>query len=342
MKQTIYDEQGGQALVQVTLMLLVLVLCVALAIDVGHLYGERARMQNAADAGALAGARAMCLGYDDQVVPQAYCYAVTENGADPDLTEISVDGNRVTVVAREVVDTYFLGLIGLSTVDVGAEAEAACGLATSGSGLWPIAFALSAWEQKDCGESFAVWDDDKILDCTVYDCDFDDDGHDDIVVGGDRGWLDFSEVVEDPYYDPCVQPGCGANELKCHILNDNGALIDLPKCIPGDSGVKAAAWHAADSRTGDEVRIPLYESIGCATADHTCPGGLTYWVTEFGCAAVMGAETIKLKPIAGPGPAINGKVISMTVRCDGCTTAAGGTDGTAPGPKDMWAVSLTK
>jgi len=57
-----YRKQSGQVLIQVALMIGVLLLMAALAVDVGNMYAERRRMQNAADAGALAGARDLCLG----------------------------------------------------------------------------------------------------------------------------------------------------------------------------------------------------------------------------------------------------------------------------------------
>ncbi len=62
MMKTIEREESGQTLVYVALSLVTLLLFVALAIEAGHLYAERRRMQNAADAGALAGVRESCLG----------------------------------------------------------------------------------------------------------------------------------------------------------------------------------------------------------------------------------------------------------------------------------------
>ena len=82
MMKTIEREESGQTLVYVALSLVTLLLFVALAIEAGHLYAERRRMQNAADAGALAGVRELCLGgAAPTAVAVARTYAVTKNGA---------------------------------------------------------------------------------------------------------------------------------------------------------------------------------------------------------------------------------------------------------------------
>ena len=52
-------------------MFFVLIGFLALAVDMGNAYVERRRMQNAADAAALAGAREMCLGQSEATVRAA-------------------------------------------------------------------------------------------------------------------------------------------------------------------------------------------------------------------------------------------------------------------------------
>ncbi len=336
MKFAFGRQETGAVLVQTALMLTVLLLFVGLAVDVGQLYAERRHMQNAADAGALAGARAICFGGDP--VAAADNYARVRNGAGWATVEI-IGGYKVRVTATRPTSTYFARLIGLNMVNVSAEAMAACGVAKSACGLWPIAFAEAVWD-RSCGSEIYVWDDDKIEpDCTLYNCDLDGDGDNDIVAGGDRGWLDFSEASDPTYGEGCSKSGCGADELKCLILSDYGAKITLPACIPGASGVKAAAWQAAKDRRGAHVTIPLYDSLGCTSA-HDCPGGLRYHIVRLGCATVIEATTVKLKPLSGTGPVENAKVILMRIDCDHCDTNCGGAADSPPGPKDVTAVSL--
>lgn len=59
---SIVHNESGATIVYVAIILGVLVMFTALAIDVGHLYGVRNELQNAADAGALAGASVL---FDD-------------------------------------------------------------------------------------------------------------------------------------------------------------------------------------------------------------------------------------------------------------------------------------
>lgn len=346
-------EERGQVLVTVALTLLGLVAVVALAVDVGHFYAERRHMQNAADAGALAGAREICFGDPSLAESVAMEYATVRNRAE-DATVTVTGEMSVTVVTSETAETYFGGVIGIDSVDVSAIASATCGRAVSASGLWPVAFEETNWNLlynngAGCGASFYVWDSKKIIDCETYDCDLDDDGRDDILVGGDRGWLDFS-VALGPLQDDCVQSGCGASEVACHVESDSGGLLDLPVCLPGDSGVKAGVKNAVDTRIGDYVRIPLFEGIGCGSgtscADetgHTCPGGLRYCVVSFGCVKVHGWEqNIQVETIDG-SKHVNGKAIEVSIDCEGnCQTSVGGTDGEPPKPWELRAVSLTQ
>lgn len=78
----------GAVIVMVAILMVVLLGCVALAVDIGHLYVARAELQRAADSAALAGALALGRGSDDsplgdyypsseEVYSQAELYAVS-------------------------------------------------------------------------------------------------------------------------------------------------------------------------------------------------------------------------------------------------------------------------
>jgi hypothetical protein len=341
-----YREEA-QTLVQVALALVMLIAFLALAVDVGHIYAERRRMQNAADAGALAGAREICL------LPQAcggdwyacaWDYAVNRNGAQ--TADISRVAWTVTVVARETTDTFFAGIIGIPTVNVGAVASAACGEARSACGLWPIGFDLSRWEElfeAGCNTPFYVWagqNENNNPDCTIYDCDVNDDGIDDIIDMLGRAWLDFSDVLDPEHPDACAQPGCGAQELKCWIEDSSGAMVTLPACIAGDPGVKAGVKDAVDLRIGDAISIPLYDYLDCMGV--TCPGSSIH-ATEFGCITVLGwVHELVLPRLDGGTPPWKDKVIAAAINCGGCDTLCGSTPGNPPRPWGIWAVSLTQ
>ncbi len=69
------SKQDGQALAQVALLLVVLLAFLALAVDVGQVYLKRRQLQNAADAGALEGARYIC--FEENNVAAARSAATT-------------------------------------------------------------------------------------------------------------------------------------------------------------------------------------------------------------------------------------------------------------------------
>ena len=79
-------NEGGQAIIQVTVSILVLIAFVALAIDAGNTYAQRRQMQNAADAGALAGARELCLGSSAATATAAARTYMINNGTVEFLT----------------------------------------------------------------------------------------------------------------------------------------------------------------------------------------------------------------------------------------------------------------
>jgi uncharacterized membrane protein (GlpM family) len=98
-------------MVQVAMILMVLIAFLIIAIDIGNLMNERRRMQNAADAGALAGAWELCFGEPSMASARASEYAIDRNGAE--VASVTVYSYTVTVRASESVDTYLAGLIGV-------------------------------------------------------------------------------------------------------------------------------------------------------------------------------------------------------------------------------------
>lgn len=348
MKQWLNRHDDGQTLVYVALAMVALLAFVALAVDGGHVYAERRRMQNAADAGALAGAYEMCFGSAGRVVSTAQNYAIDRNGAQSaEVTQPT--SYQVNVVANETTNTFFAGVIGLNTIDITAEATAACGAATSACGLWPIAFNAGRWDDlynAGCGRSFYVWagnNDNRDPDCVnTHNCDLTvpPDGIDDLIGLENRTWLDYSDVVSQQYPDECVQNGCGTNELACLIANGSGTYITLPACIPGDNGERTGVKDEVESRIGDRVAIPLFTSTGC-TAGHSCPGGETYYATRFGCIEIRGwVQNLEVPRRDGRNPPWKGKVIEAAVACGECETYCGSTPGGPPQPGGVNAVSL--
>ena len=366
MNRTFLRDTGGQTLIYVAIGMVVLLAFVALAVDVGHIYAESRRMQNAADAGALAGAQRLCWFEGEDSARAATIAYAQQNGAEQ-VTPL-IDGWEVTAVVTETADLYFARILGINQMAVPAIAKAQCGNTPTTCGLWPVAFSLTQWNQHynggaGCGKSFYVWTGDQEgkagepagPDCSTGDdacqCDVDDDGTPDIFSEAGRAWIDFSDVIDPRYPDGCTKPGgCGTDELMCHIEDDSDSRLTLPLCFAGDKGKKVGVKKSVDSRAGDSVKIPLYSSEGCG---EPCGGsnGSSYWVTQFGCVTVAPVKPIdKLKltfrnTTLHPG---NQKcwedwVIKVAINCasGACQTGCGRPIGT-PVPGGINSVGLTQ
>jgi hypothetical protein len=348
MKIDSIKKQKGQTLIFVAVSLLVLIGFLSLAIDVGHFYGERRRMQNAADAGALAGARELCVSNN---IPAAYAraqeYAVTRNGAQ--TANITIQNYTVAVDTGETVPTFFAGLIGVTSADVRTGAAATCGRADSACGVWPVGFNKSSWDSMvsngmGCGRDFYIWENNQTINCYIYNCDVNNDGRNDIITTGQRGFMDFSSA-QAPYVDSCASGGvnpvpCGASVLQCRFEKDHGGLIKLPSCVAARSGVSTSIQNEVNSRQGDAVKLPLYS--GSCPPGSTCAGGFGYNVVDFGCVTVLNyVRNMELRAYFGGGY-IQGNAIHGRINCGGCETSCGGTSGNPPIPGGLNAVSLTQ
>jgi hypothetical protein len=352
-------KERGQTLVQVAMLMTVLLGFLALAIDVGWMYAGRRQMQNAADAGALAGAYEICFGIPGNAEDTARNYAVTRNGAH--TADVVVADWTVTVVAKQTKDLFVADVIGLGTVEVGADAVAACGTPSAACGLWPIAFDLDRWEQlleAPCGTPFYVWEgtnDNKELNCDVCDCDVPEegetvgDGVDDIIEMQGRAWIDFSGLVDEEYWDDCKDiAGCSEKEIKCWVASDTGARVELPACIPGDQGTKWGAHQdVIDRALSDDpvVGIPLFDGIDtprCSGLGNTCGAqGHVFDIVDFGCVTVLDAVN-QLDLLCDEGERWKGHAIKVARTCEPCETYCGFTYGGEPPPWGMKTVSLIR
>ena len=331
-------QSDGQVLLWVAVMLVVLLLFAGLAVDVGAGLSVRREMQNAADAGALAGAYELCYGNPGQAEAAARNMAL-RNGAEVPV-DVLVDGNIVRVEAGVGANASLLGLLGVNEYDVRAKAAAACERSRSACALWPIAFPVSVWENTPCDTHIYVWDDPKILDvnCEEWQCEVEGaDESDKFVTPGDRGWLDFRGIFEADVPGTCGSLG-GAALIKALIEDGCAGKVLIPQCIPGEPGTISATEKPIKARIGDQVYIPLFESVGC--------DGGGYWVTDFGCAEVIDyhknvyiyvtdPETGETPPYITPGPGTSSakkfSLIEIKISCDNCDAACAAPSGNAAG-----------
>lgn len=121
-------EEDGQSLIMVVLLLGVLLSFSALIVDVGLLYAEKSKLQNAADAAALAGAQVL----PNKTLAQGFVetYAGLNGVPASDISNISYPGGENKQIKVEVesevpyIFANFLNLVGTSTnVTASAVAE---------------------------------------------------------------------------------------------------------------------------------------------------------------------------------------------------------------------------
>lgn len=134
-------SEKGQSLVIVALGLVAFIAMLALVLDGGNAYAAKRQAQNAADAGALAGASFMCK-WKDRVGGEAKArdYAVINNGAFSAIAVGNMNDATMNVTATVQKDTFFAGIIGFPQVSAKAEAIAQC-KPPAAMGVLPVAWS---------------------------------------------------------------------------------------------------------------------------------------------------------------------------------------------------------
>lgn len=164
-------KEDGQVIVLFALMLVVLLGFTALAIDTGTVYLTKSKLQNAADAAALAGA--LDLPNSATAENTAKDYAVL-NGADRATTQATTpyegDSDKIEVICTKNVKYTFARVLGFTDKDVSARAVAV-GSKWGGdalpfinlNGYGDAGDVLEAWEMVNPGDKERIHNDDLII-----------------------------------------------------------------------------------------------------------------------------------------------------------------------------------
>jgi len=262
-------RESGQILVIFAIGLVGILAMAALILEGGQTYLHRRQAQAAADSGALAGARLMCLGTSSnaQIISAAQDYAIQQNGAT--TAEARIENSEV-VVEVTIQQESFMGIFGVGSLPIPAEAAAAC--FPAGGPVMPIAWSCMApvggSSSPDCQEESLDWltevkplidsdpayfkshmqpelyifmDTGKIEEhCEsqggTFDCDADNDGVDDFKVGGGRSWLDLDGG------------GGGSSELVDWIDGMFTDPLRMHDWVPEQSGVTTSVFHEVDCK----------------------------------------------------------------------------------------------
>lgn len=262
-------KEKGQTLVLVAVMMMALLGLTAVAIDLSYVFVQRRDMQNAADAGALAGGRMLAhfsanptLSYRYRDVYYEVLRAAQANGAQ-DISAFLVHcGDRTPyyelrpndygavqrcpcacgVWVKTEIDfgTFFAQIFSVRELSAAAEAQCEFGLPRYATGLSPIALRDTVLKQGawgGVGGTYTLWDSGK-------------EG------GANRGWLGLD----------CKYPAKGsncspdANSLKAWMDEPHyTGQVDLGNMVGGDPGTKTSVLHHAD--IGETLVIPIFNYL---------------------------------------------------------------------------------
>ncbi|MDI7274619.1 MAG: pilus assembly protein TadG-related protein [Anaerolineae bacterium] len=229
-------REGGQTLVVAAVVLLGLVGFLAMVVDLGNVYAQRRRMQNAADAAALAACRALALEEGEASAREAAGRYAQANGAASWSTAILT--SSVVVSVNEAFPTYFASVLGVPTFSVGAIAAAAYEPAGPWQGdLMPLAVHSDALKHLKQGDEIQIWDSEE----TVV--------GENVISDGQRGWLNFNgHEVSD-------------SELVGWITYGYDGQVEPNQWINGTPGTKTSAMHAmGDVRIRTTIYVPIYDT----------------------------------------------------------------------------------
>ena len=127
---SVRTNERGQAIVLMTLSLVVIMGMAALVLDVGNWFHTKRRLQGTADASALAGAQRLP---DDPSGAQAMAMSyANQNGGDVAGANIVVSStvlpnDTISVRARKTDPGFFTGVLGITGADIDARAKARVG-----------------------------------------------------------------------------------------------------------------------------------------------------------------------------------------------------------------------
>ena len=213
----IYNEKG-QSLVVVAILMIVFIGLLALVLDGGFGYYQRRIAQNAADAGALAAASAICRGADPN---QAANTAANAN--DAILESLSIIGEReVEVVTRIEFNTFFGSIYiplvpGENNMTARATAAAGCYAPGRGVGVIPVAWSCQQPLQGEYSES-----DDCVIQYQIGDqCTW----------GEDPMYIIIDNKNECDPDDPDPKPNCqNVTPITCQYPLNSGEPVGAVDC----------------------------------------------------------------------------------------------------------------
>jgi Flp pilus assembly protein TadG len=150
-RRRLSGERGATA-VMFALLLVPVLGFAAVAVDVGSLYAERARLQVAADAAAIAVAQDCARGNCGDMLGTATALVRANDGEATTLQPVlSSDPLSVTVTGSTPKEHWFAPVIGHDSTTVSATATVGWGGPSRGTAVLPLIFSWCEWQQQTGG-----------------------------------------------------------------------------------------------------------------------------------------------------------------------------------------------
>ena len=150
-RRRLSGERGATA-VMFCLLLVPMLGFAAIAVDVGALYAERARLQVAADAAAIAVAQDCARGNCGDMLATATAMVRANDGdATPLQPVLSSDPLSVTVTGSTPKEHWFAPIIGHDSTTVTATAAVGWGAPSRGTAVLPLTFSFCEWAAQTGG-----------------------------------------------------------------------------------------------------------------------------------------------------------------------------------------------
>jgi Flp pilus assembly protein TadG len=269
------DERGATAVV-FALLLVPMLGFAAIAVDVGSLYAEKARLQVAADAAAIAVAQDCSRGNCGDMLATAQSLITANDGeGTASYPVLSSDPLSVTVTGSAPQEHWFAPVLGHDSTAVSATAQVGWGSPSAGTAVLPLTFSWCSFKAQTGGglpstetvQTIMFSKSDDAGECT---------GPSGNVVPGGFGW-----VVPDA-------GTCRATHaLDQKLTSDTG--VALPKgCSQGDF----------DGWLDQTILLPIFDEFG--------EGGSHGWYRVYGYAAfrltgyAFNGSTSSGKKVCGP------------------------------------------
>lgn len=275
----LFGGEKGTAIILVVAAMAVIMGAASLVLDLGLAYYHSVRLQNAADAAALAAAQELPVKTTkandiNRVKNKAVEYA-QKNGVIIDSADIlltNVMNNQyqgVLVNVSQQVDFPFAGVLGINFADVDKSAEALVGALTSAVGIVPLGFDYNDMLNATLGDEF-------ILKYGAHS------------IGG--GWRGIVELDGDV--------AGGASDYSDWLTNGYDGNIESGDILPVQSGVISDATIDAVN----DSRVTQCTHHQCAGACQLSDAVITYGAHEF-CTSyhyIIGCPRVIVTPVISP------------------------------------------